>query len=65
MKREYEVRISVLTLYKVYVEADDFEEAEEIAERMLNNGELYESHSRTDIEAERTYCDPEDDYEED
>ena len=65
MKHEYEVRISVLSLYKVFVEAESFEEAEELAEGMLNNGELYESHSRTDIEAERTDGDSEADDEED
>jgi hypothetical protein len=65
MKHEYEVRISVLSLYKVFVEAESFEEAEELAESMLNNGELYESHSRTDIEAERTDGEPEDEDEED
>lgn len=61
MKHEYQVRILVTKTYRVFVEAESFEEAEELAERMLLDGDLDENYSRTDIEAERTCAYDEDD----
>ena len=61
MKHEYQVRILVTKTYRVFVEAESFEEAEELAERMLLDGDLDESYSRTDVEAERTCAYDEDD----
>lgn len=37
---EYKVRITLTEIYETYIEADSEEEAEAMARKQLNNGEL-------------------------
>ena len=60
MKKEYEVRIVVTDVYTVFVDAENYEEAEELAERVLLNDEPEADTTGISIEAVRT-----DGYEED
>lgn len=49
---EYKVRIVVTEVYEAYVEAPDWETAEELAGDQLNNGELEIVSESTTFEAE-------------
>ena len=47
-KHEYEVYITYTEVHSVFVEAEDWETAEQIAEEKYNNGETEMQHSNVD-----------------
>lgn len=48
-KHEYEVLITVTEVHSVFVEAEDYEAAEEMAEEKYYNGEAEWQHSDVDV----------------
>lgn len=57
-KHEYEVKITYTEVHSVYVEADDWETAEELALDLYSEGKTEMNYSRT--EAEVNWSDEED-----
>lgn len=50
-KHEYKVQITYTEVHSVYVEAESYEEAEQIAEAMYHRGETEMTHFDTTVEA--------------
>lgn len=51
-KHEYEVRVTYTEVHSVYVEAEDWETAEELAEEKFHKGETEMKYSRVDTEVD-------------
>lgn len=64
--KEYEVRVTETIVNTVYVEAYDWEDAEERVDEMIGNGEIDLEHNFDDYhrEYDTECCDPDDDDEE-
>lgn len=64
--KEYEVRVTETIVKTVYIEAYDWEDAEERVDEMISNGEIdldrnFDDYSRT---CEAVPCDPDDEEDE-
>lgn len=57
-KHEYEVLITYTEVHSVFVEAEDYETAEEIAEEKFHNGET--EMSRSEVDCKVNWSDEED-----
>lgn len=51
-KHEYEVRVTYTEVHSVYVEAEDWEEAEKLAEELYHDGKTEMKYSRVDTEVD-------------